>query len=46
MPDNKHELKVLMLDADTGFYRMQRYRIGGISARGGWSEPHVHQAGY
>lgn len=28
MPDNKHELKVLMLDAATGFYRMQRYRVG------------------
>ena len=28
MPDNKHELKVLMLDAATGFYRMQRYCVG------------------
>ncbi len=28
MVDNKHELKVLMLDAATGFYRMQRYRVG------------------
>jgi glyceraldehyde-3-phosphate dehydrogenase (ferredoxin) len=28
MPDKKHELKVLMLDAATGFYRMQRYRVG------------------
>jgi glyceraldehyde-3-phosphate dehydrogenase (ferredoxin) len=26
--DNTHELKVLMLDAATGFYRMQRYRVG------------------
>jgi glyceraldehyde-3-phosphate dehydrogenase (ferredoxin) len=28
MHDIKHELKVLMLDAATGFYRMQRYRVG------------------
>ena len=28
MPENKHELKVLMLDAASGFYRMQRYRVG------------------
>jgi glyceraldehyde-3-phosphate dehydrogenase (ferredoxin) len=28
MQDNKHELRVLMLDAATGFYRMQRYRVG------------------
>ena len=28
MQGNKHELKVLMLDAATGFYRMQRYRVG------------------
>ncbi|MFO7560603.1 MAG: aldehyde ferredoxin oxidoreductase N-terminal domain-containing protein [Desulfobacterales bacterium] len=28
MRENKYELKVLMLDAATGFYRMQRYRIG------------------
>jgi len=26
--DNTHELKVLMLNASTGFYRMQRYRVG------------------
>lgn len=25
---NNHKLKVLMLDAATGFYRMQRYRVG------------------
>jgi glyceraldehyde-3-phosphate dehydrogenase (ferredoxin) len=28
MKNQKHELKVLMLDAATGFYRMQRYRVG------------------
>jgi len=28
MSDKKHELKVLMIDAATGFYRMQRYRVG------------------
>jgi len=28
MHKNKHELKVLMLDGTTGFYRMQRYRVG------------------
>jgi glyceraldehyde-3-phosphate dehydrogenase (ferredoxin) len=28
MQGNKHELKVLMLDAATGFYCMQRYRVG------------------
>jgi aldehyde:ferredoxin oxidoreductase len=28
MHDNTHELKVLMLDGATGFYRMQRYRVG------------------
>ena len=28
MHDNKHELKVLMLDGTTGFYRVQRYRVG------------------
>ncbi|PKN67592.1 MAG: aldehyde ferredoxin oxidoreductase [Deltaproteobacteria bacterium HGW-Deltaproteobacteria-15] len=28
MSENKHKLKVLMLDAATGFYRMQRYRVG------------------
>ena len=28
MQDKKHELRVLMLDAATGFYRMQRYRVG------------------
>jgi glyceraldehyde-3-phosphate dehydrogenase (ferredoxin) len=28
MQGNKHELKVLMLDAATGFYRMQRYHVG------------------
>jgi hypothetical protein len=28
VPGNKHDLKVLMLDAATGFYRMQRYRVG------------------
>jgi glyceraldehyde-3-phosphate dehydrogenase (ferredoxin) len=28
MHDKKHELKVLMLDGATGFYRMQRYRVG------------------
>ena len=28
MHDNKHELKVLMLDASNGFYRLQRYRVG------------------
>ncbi|MDY6823535.1 MAG: aldehyde ferredoxin oxidoreductase N-terminal domain-containing protein [Thermodesulfobacteriota bacterium] len=28
MQSDKHELKVLMLDAATGFYRMQRYRVG------------------
>jgi hypothetical protein len=28
MQDNTHELKVLMLDAASGFYRMQRYRVG------------------
>lgn len=28
MFDNKHKLKELMLDAATGFYRMQRYRFG------------------
>ena len=28
MSDKKHELKVLVLDATTGFYRMQRYRVG------------------
>ena len=26
--DKKHELKVFMLDVATGFYRMQRYRVG------------------
>ena len=28
MHENSHELKVLMLDGATGFYRMQRYRVG------------------
>ena len=28
MHENRHELKVLLLDAATGFYRMQRYRVG------------------
>ena len=28
MQRDKHELKVLMLDAASGFYRMQRYRVG------------------
>jgi glyceraldehyde-3-phosphate dehydrogenase (ferredoxin) len=28
MPTSKHQLKVLMFDAATGFYRMQRYRVG------------------
>ncbi len=28
MQENKHELRVLMLDASNGFYRMQRYRVG------------------
>ena len=28
MQDNKHDLKVLMLDGATGFYRMQCYRVG------------------
>lgn len=28
MQDSTHELKVLMLDAATGFYRRQRYRVG------------------
>ena len=28
MQDNKHELKVLMLDGANGFYRMHRYRVG------------------
>ncbi len=28
MSDKKHELKVLMIDAAKGFYRMQRYRVG------------------
>jgi glyceraldehyde-3-phosphate dehydrogenase (ferredoxin) len=28
MSENKHKLKVLMLDAATGFYRTQRYRVG------------------
>jgi len=28
MPGRRHELKVLMLDAATGFYRMQRFRVG------------------
>ena len=28
MPDNKHKLKVLMIDTATGFYRMKRYRVG------------------
>ena len=32
MSDNKNQLKVLMLDAATGFYRVQRYRIGDFSA--------------
>jgi glyceraldehyde-3-phosphate dehydrogenase (ferredoxin) len=28
MPDTIHMLKVLTIDAATGFYRMQRYRVG------------------
>ena len=28
MPGRRHELKVLMLDAATGFYRMERFRVG------------------
>ena len=28
MPGTRHELKVLMLDAATGFYRMRRFRVG------------------
>jgi len=28
MQDNKQKLKVLMLDGATGFYRIQRYRVG------------------
>lgn len=28
MYSKKHELKVLVIDAATGFYRMQRYRVG------------------
>ncbi len=28
MNDRQHSLKVLVLDAATGFYRMQRYRVG------------------
>lgn len=28
MHDNTHELKMLMRDASTGFYHIQRYRIG------------------
>ena len=28
MPGSRHELKVLMLDAASGFYRMRRFRVG------------------
>jgi glyceraldehyde-3-phosphate dehydrogenase (ferredoxin) len=28
MSTSKHQLKALMIDATTGFYRMQRYRVG------------------
>jgi len=28
MHENRHELKVLLLDGSTGFYRMERFRAG------------------
>jgi hypothetical protein len=44
--DNTHELKVLMLDTATGFYRMRRYRVGdffffhvGITGEGDHFQP-------
>lgn len=30
MPDKKHQLKVLMLDASSGYYKMKRYSLGGF----------------
>jgi hypothetical protein len=44
MHDIKHELKVLMLDAATGFYRMQRYRVGDFFRPRGPGDSSILQA--
>ncbi len=44
MQDNKHELKVLMLDGATGFYRMHRFRVGDFFRPRGSGDSSILQA--